>query len=89
MALATEMPISSIAEMVGVHDTRIWRIIEHYVKKDVVDLDLSQVTNVGVDEPWSKRGHNYLTLFVDMDTSKVIFVTKGKMLIPRKHLRAI
>jgi transposase len=78
MALADEMPICSIAEMAGVHDTRLWRIIEHYVNKDVNKLDLSQVIRVGVDETSSKRGHNYVTLFVDMDTSKVIFVTKGK-----------
>ena len=78
MALADEMPICSIAEMAGVHDTRIWRIIEHYVNKDVNNLDLSQVIRVGVDETSSKRGHQYVTLFVDMDTSKVIFVTKGK-----------
>lgn len=78
MALSDEMPICSIAEMVGVHDTRIWRIIEHYVNKDVNNLDLSKVAKVGVDETSSKRGHHYVTLFVDMDTSKVIFVTKGK-----------
>jgi len=78
MALADEMPICSIAEMVGVHDTRIWRIVEHYVNKDVDNLDLSKVSKVGVDETSSKRGHQYVTLFVDMDTSKVIFVTKGK-----------
>ncbi len=78
MALADEMPVLSIAEMVGVHDTRIWRIIEHYVNKDVDNLDLSKVLNVGVDETSSTRGHHYVTLFVDMDTSRVIFVTKGK-----------
>lgn len=78
MALADEMPVLAIAEMVGVHDTRIWRIIEHYVNKDVDNLDLSKVQNVGVDETSSTRGHHYVTLFVDMDTSRVIFVTKGK-----------
>ncbi len=78
MALADEMPICSIADMVGVHDTRIWRIIAYYVNKDVDNLDLSKVVKVGVDETSSKRGHHYVTLFVDMDTSKVIFVTKGK-----------
>lgn len=78
MILADEMPICSIAEMVGVHDTRIWRIVEHYVNRDVDNLDLSKVSKVGVDETSSKRGHHYVTLFVDMDTSKVIFVTKGK-----------
>lgn len=78
MALADEMPICSIADMVGVQDTRIWRIIEHYVNKDVDNLDLSKIQNIGVDETSSKRGHHYVTLFVDMDTSKVVFVTKGK-----------
>lgn len=78
MTLADKMPVRSIADMVGVHDTRIWRIIEHYVNKDVDNLDCSKVRRIGVDETSSKRGHNYVTLFVDMDTSKVIFVTKGK-----------
>lgn len=78
MAFADDMPVLSIADMVGVHDTRIWRIIGHYVNKDVDNLDLSKVRHVGVDETSSKRGHNYVTLFVDMDTSRVIFVTKGK-----------
>ena len=78
MALADEMPICAIVDMVGVHDTRIWRIIERYVNKDVARLDLSKVRKVGVDKTSSKRGHHYVTLFVDMDTSKVIFVTKGK-----------
>lgn len=78
MALADEMPVLSIAEMVGVHDTRIWRVIEHYVNKDVATLDLSKVRNIGVDETSSTRGHHYVTLFVDMDSSQVIFVTKGK-----------
>ncbi len=92
MALADEMPIRAIAGMVGVHDTRIWRIIEHYVNKDLATLDLSSVRNVGVDETSSKRGHHYVTLFVDMDTSKVIFVTKGKdadtLEAFKKHLEA-
>ena len=78
MALAESMPVSGIAALVGVHDTRIWRIINHYVKAELAASDLSKVKRVGVDETSSKRGHNYVTLFVDMDTSKVVFVTEGK-----------
>ena len=36
------------------------------------------VTRFGVDETASKRGHNYISVFVDMDKSKVIFATPGK-----------
>jgi len=72
------MPINRIAEMEGISDTRIWQFIIHYVEKDINTLDLSKVTCVGVDETSSRRGHNYVTLFVDMDSSKVISVTRGK-----------
>ncbi len=92
MALADEMPIFAIADRAGVHDTRIWRIIEHYVNKDVARLELSKVRKVGVDETSSKRGHHYVTLFVDMGTSNVIFVTKGKdsdtLQACKEHLKA-
>jgi transposase len=33
---------------------------------------------VGIDETSSKKGHNYITLFVDLDKSKIIYVTEGK-----------
>jgi len=78
LALAKRMPVNSVAQMVGEHDTRIWRIIGHYVKEARGRLDLAQVTVVGMDETSSKRGHNYITLFVDMKERKVIFATEGK-----------
>jgi transposase len=78
MAMTSEMPVNTIADMVGVTDKRIWRIIEHYVNKDLDNQDLSDITRIGVDETASKRGHSYVTLFVDMDTNKAVFVTEGK-----------
>lgn len=76
--LAKSMAVSAISKIVGFHDTRLWRIIKHYVNKRVEMMDLSDVRRVGVDETSRKRGHKYVTIFVDMDTSQVIFVTKGK-----------
>jgi transposase len=78
MAMTREMPVNAIAALVGITDKRIWRVIEHYVKKDLATQDLSEVTRIGVDETSSKRGHSYVTIFVDMDTNKAIFVTEGK-----------
>ena len=34
--------------------------------------------NVGFDETSSKRRHDYVSVFVDLDTSKVVFATEGK-----------
>ncbi len=40
---STHMPVAAIARMVDEHDTRIWRVLEHYVAAARADLDLSQV----------------------------------------------
>jgi transposase len=34
--------------------------------------------HVGVDETSSKRGHNYVSLFVDLDEARILFATEGK-----------
>jgi len=78
MAMAKSMPVKAIAAIIGEHDTRIWRIINHYVEQAREQEDHSAVTLVGVDETSSKRGHNYVTLFVDLAVSKVLFATEGK-----------
>ena len=78
MQLSKCMPIKQIAELLDEHDTKIWRVIHRYVNNTYVNEDFSKVEHVGVDETASKRGHKYVTLFVDMDESKVIYATEGK-----------
>jgi len=78
MTLVDQMPVKNIADMMKVEDTRLWRIIEYYVQSDLKRSDLSKVRRVGVDETSSQKGHRYVSLFVDLDTRKVIFVVKGK-----------
>jgi transposase len=78
LSMADAMPVNAIAELVGETDKRLWRIITYYVNRDLEQQDLSEVRRIGVDETSTKRGHNYVSLFVDMDTKKVVFVTEGK-----------
>ena len=78
MVLARDMPVNAIARLVKEHDTRLWRVLDHYVEKARCEQDYSEVTRFGVDETSSKRGHNYISIFVDMDKSKVLFATPGK-----------
>ena len=72
------MPVNAIARLVKEHDTRLWRVLRHYVDQARNEQDYSNVTRIGVDETASKRGHNYISIFVDMDKSKVLFATPGK-----------
>ena len=78
IALAKEMPISQIGELVGEHDTRIWRIVRFHVARAHAKKDYSLVTRIGCDETSSRKGHNYVTVFADMSKGEVMFVTQGK-----------
>jgi len=33
MMLLTEMPVKAVERIVGEHDTRLWRVLKHYVGK--------------------------------------------------------
>lgn len=78
MALAKDMPVNAIAHLVKEHDTKLWRVLRHYVDQARSSEDYSDVVRVGVDETASKRGHNYVSVFVDMDRSKALLATPGK-----------
>jgi transposase len=78
MSLVAAMPVNTVARLVGEHDTRLWRVIHHYVERARARAELSAVSRVAIDETAARRGHNYITLFVDIDQSRVVFVTEGK-----------
>ncbi len=39
---------------------------------------MSEVHSVGIDETSSRRGHDYITLFVDLVAKRLLFATPGK-----------
>ncbi len=78
MTLVTAMPVAAAARLVGEHDTRLWRVVQHYVETAVARMDLADLRRVAIDETAAKRGHNYITLFVDIDARKVVYVAEGR-----------
>jgi transposase len=78
LTLVKEMPVQAVARLIGEHDTRIWRVLHHYVGEARAAADFSEVRAVGLDETASKRGHQYITLFMDLDASKLLFATEGR-----------
>ena len=77
MELAKHVPVAAIARLVGENDGRLWRIIHYYVNEARKLEDYSEVANIGIDET-SRKGHNYITVVVDLKDRKVIFATEGK-----------
>jgi transposase len=77
MTMVSAMPVKAVARIVGEHDTRLWRVIHHYVDEARGRTDASGVTRLAIDETAARRGQDYVTLFVDIDQARVVFATEG------------
>jgi transposase len=64
MTLVREMPVLAAARVIGVSDTRLWRVVHYYVAQALSRLDLSEVKAVALDETASQRRHNYVTVLI-------------------------
>ena len=62
MALVREMPVAAVAGLIGEHDTKVWRVVHHYVDEAVEAQNLERVERVGIDETSSRRGHEYVSV---------------------------
>jgi transposase len=78
ITFAEAMPVAKVAKFTGVEDTRIWRVVDHYVTRERAKLDFSTVERVGVDETAAARGQDYVSVFMDPDTRRVLFATPGR-----------
>jgi transposase len=78
MTMVSAMPVAAVARIVGEHDTRLWRVMHHYVTQARARTDASEVTRVAIDETAARRGHDYITLFADIDQARVLFATEGR-----------
>ena len=68
--LAKSQPVADVAERVGKHDTRPWRLIRHYVDEARLYEDCTGVETIGVDET-SRRGHRCITVVADLTERNV------------------
>jgi transposase len=78
LLIEQEMPVNKVGKTVSVYPERIWTIFNHWLSRAYVKADHSAIRALGIDETSSKRGHTYVTLAVDMETSRVVHVTEGK-----------
>jgi len=78
LELAQAMPMSLVGEITNENDTRLMRIVTHYVEQAREKVDMSQVSKIGTDETSKAKGHNYITTFIDFKERKALFATEGK-----------
>ena len=76
--MCKNMPVHNASKILGASDHKLWRVLDNYVESALYVADNSSLSAVGMDETSLKRRHNYITLFVDMNEKKTIFITEGK-----------
>ena len=76
--LAKGMPVHQVCQLVNISDYKVWSNLDKYTESTRELSDYSRVTKVGMDETSIAKGHDYVTLFVDLEKKKTIFVAEGK-----------
>jgi transposase len=78
MTLVREMPVNKVSKIIKVDDNKLWRMMQYYTEAARQQEDYSGVKQVGIDETSKAKGHDYVSLFVDLVKKRTIFVAEGK-----------
>lgn len=78
LMMCQQMSVAGAAKLMRVNENTLWRMLDHYVEKEVEATDYTEVENVGIDECARQKGHAYITTFCDLDESRIVFVAEGR-----------
>lgn len=78
LQLCKHMPVHQVSGMTGISDYKIWNMLDVYVMAARFNEDWSPVSVIGMDETSVAKGHDYITMFVDMQKRKTLYVAEGK-----------
>jgi transposase len=78
VTLCQAMPVRQVAQLLAVSDMRVWRTLDHYVDQARAQEDFSAVSCIGLDETAARRGHDYISLFHDLDAGRLLFACEGR-----------
>jgi transposase len=78
MTLCREMPVNRVSKIIKVDDNKLWRMMSYYTEAARQLEDYSGVTMIGLDETSKAKGHDYVSLFVDLKERRTIYVAAGK-----------
>lgn len=78
LTLMREMPVKKAAAILDETDQKLWRALFAHVDAAWADLSWENVVWVGADEMNRRKGHNYLTVFADLEARRVLLAVEGK-----------
>jgi transposase len=76
--LLLSMTCEDVAKHLGVSWGRIREIEAEHLRKKYAKPRLKDVTHIAIDEIAVRKGHKYMTVVLDLDSGRVIFVGDGR-----------
>jgi transposase len=73
-----EMSVSGACRLLRLSWDEADRIMRRAVGRGLAKRDLSGLRRIGIDEKAVLKGHNYITVVSDLDTSRVVWIGRGR-----------
>jgi len=78
LKLAQGMPVHQVCNIIKISYHKVWYILDKYTTITQDINDYSKVIKVCLDEISISKYRDYVSLFVDLDKRKAMYVTEGK-----------
>ncbi|MDQ3622118.1 MAG: ISL3 family transposase [Verrucomicrobiota bacterium] len=78
MLLCQQMPLVAAAELLAEEDTRLWRMVAHYVDKAQRERSWAGVRRILIDETSARKGHRYVSNVLEADTRALLLMVEGR-----------
>lgn len=73
-----EMSVNKIGKLLNVTPHRVWRVFNYWIERAYVADEPEVPKKLGLDETSKRKGHNYITLGVNLEERRVLHVAEGK-----------
>ena len=78
MMLLPDLPRARAAKVLRCNEKTLENFMHHWVNKADEARSLATVARLAIDETSFKRGHDYVTIAIDADGKRVIYVERGR-----------
>ena len=78
MLLVKDCPVSTVASHMRCNEKTIVKIMKYWVNKARDKETFEDIRNLAIDETSFRKGHDYVSLFIDADQRSVKDVEKGR-----------
>ena len=72
------MTIEDVSNYTGLHWHTIKKMDKEYLKRRYRKMDFRRVKYIAIDEFAVSKGHQYMTVVMDLETKRALYVKKGK-----------